>query len=130
VVSAWFWFWVVVGAMLPVGAIMLIVDLPALLDRVDGLLTWLHPHRALRAEGQPVERLAADLHRLAVHLDTVERSHEIYRVARLRAAVLAYDDTLRSACRTLEVEVPDGSPLHPVERLQTEAALAQRGLVW
>jgi hypothetical protein len=123
-------FWIVVGAMLPIGATMLVVDLPALLDRFDELLYRLHPRRFQRAQVQPVERLAADLHRLAIHLDTVERSHEIYRVARLRAAALAYDDTLRSACRTLEVDVPDGSPLPAVERLQTEAALAQRGLVW
>ena len=129
-VSVWVWFWMVVGAIMPIGLIMLIVDLPALLDRVESFVGWLHPGRAQRAQVQPVERLAADLHRLAVHLDTVESSREMHRVARLRAAALAYDDTLRSACRTLEVDVPDGSPLHPIERLQTEAALAQRGLVW
>jgi hypothetical protein len=124
------WFWVGVGALMPVGLVMLTVDLPALLDRIESVLARLHPRRAQRAQVQPVERLAADLHRLAVHLDTVERSRDMHRVARLRAAVLAYDDTLRSACRTLEVDVPETSPLHPVERLQTEAALAQRGLVW
>ena len=109
---------------------MLLVRLLTVFDRVEALRDRLRPRRAQRAQVQPVERLAADLHRLAVHLDKVERSDEMHRVARLRAASLAYDDVLRSACRTLEVEVPDSTPLHPVERLQTEAALAQRGLVW
>lgn len=129
-VVVWVWFWLVAAAVLPIAAAMLVVDWPRLLDRVEGLADRLYSRRLQRAQVQSVERLAADLHRLAVHLDTVERSQEIYRVARLRAAALAYDDTLRSACRTLQVDVPDGSPLDPVERLQTEAALAQRGLVW
>ena len=129
-VSVWVWFWVAVAAVLPLGVTMLVVNLPSLLDRIEGPLDRLRPRRAQRAQVQPVERLAADLHRLAVHLDTLERSREMHRVARLRAASLAYDDVLRSACRTLEVEVPESTPMHPVERLQTEAALAQRGLIW
>jgi hypothetical protein len=135
VVSDWLWlcFWVVMVAVAPVSIIMLAVHMSSLSDRVRDLLSRLFPSRAARkqqAEVQSVERLAADLHRLAVHLDSLERSHEMHRVARLRAISLAYDDVLRSACRTLDVEVPDGSPLHAVDRLQTEAALAQRGLVW
>ena len=129
-VSVWVWFWVAAAAVLPLCATILIVDLPTLLDRIEGLRDRLRPQREQPAQVQPVERLAADLHRLAVHLDTLERSREMHRVARLRAASLAYDDVLLSACRTLEVEVPDSTPLHPVERLQTEAALAQRGLIW
>jgi hypothetical protein len=126
----WVWFWVVVAAMLPLGVTLLIVHVAALTDRARGLLDRVQPQRRQRSQVQPVERLAADLHRLAVNIDTIERSQEMHRVARLRAACLAYDYVLLSACRTLEVDVPERTPLHPVERLQTEAALAQAGLVW
>lgn len=129
VVLLWVWFWVAVVAMLPLAVTMIIVHVSAVQDHAAGLLDRLHPRRA-QAQVQPVERLAADLHRLAVHIDKIERSQEMHRVARLRAASLAYDYVLLSACRTLEVEVPESTPLHPVERLQTEAALAQAGLVW
>jgi hypothetical protein len=123
-------FWVTVVAVAPLLVTMLVAHGLAVVDRAADLRDRLRPRRALRAQVQPVERLAADLHRLAVHLDKVERSDEMHRVARLRAVSLAYDDVLRSACRTLEVDVPDSGPLQPVERLQTEAALAQRGLIW
>jgi hypothetical protein len=49
---------------------------------------------------------------------------------RLAAASLAYDWVLLSACRTLEVPLPQMPPLRTVERLETEAALAARGLDW
>ena len=123
-------FWLAVGAALPMLVMTVVVNQHRGVGAATTLRDRLRPGRHERALGQPVERLAADLHRLAVHLDTVERSRELHRVERLRAAALAYDDTLRSACRTLDVEVPDTSPLPPVVRLQTEAALAQRGLVW
>jgi hypothetical protein len=35
-----------------------------------------------------------------------------------------------SAARTLDIPVPGPAPLNPVERLQTEAALAAQGLDW
>jgi hypothetical protein len=124
------WIWLTVIAVGPVVATMVFVHVLTMFDHADALRDRLRPRRLQRAQVQPVERLAADLHRLAVHLDNVERSDEMHRVARLRAAALAYDDVLLSACRTLDVEVPDSTPLHAVERLQTEAALAQRGLVW
>jgi hypothetical protein len=130
VVSLQVTFWLAAGAALPTLLMSLVVNQHRASDSAATLRDRLRPGHHERALGQPVERLAADLHRLAVHLDTVERSHEMHRVERLRAAVLAYDDTLRSACRTLDVEVPDSSPLPPFVRLQTEAALAQRGLVW
>jgi hypothetical protein len=126
----WIWFWVAVATMLPLGFTLLLVHIAAVIENAQALLDRLLPERRERPLVQPVERLAADLHRLAVHIDTIERSQEMHRVARLRAASLAYDDVLLSACRTLEVEVPETTPLHPVERLQTEAALAQAGLVW
>jgi hypothetical protein len=127
-------FWFAIAALLPGAIIRLTLGVrPAWLERAHTLIARLLPRRlkrARRSDVTPIERLAADLHRLAIHLDTVERSDEMHRVARLRAASLAYDDVLLSACRTLQVEVPDRTPLRPVERLQTEAALAQRGLVW
>jgi hypothetical protein len=126
----WIWFWVAVAAMLPLGFTLLLIHIAAVIEHAQAVLDRLRPQRRQRAVGQPVERLAADLHRLAVHIDTIERSQEMHRVARLRAASLAYDDVLLSACRTLEVEVPETTPLDPVARLQTEAALAQAGLVW
>ena len=126
----WIWFWVVIATMLPLGFTLLLVHIASVIENVQALLDRVRPQRRQRPVVQPVERLAADLHRLAIHIDTIERSQEMHRVARLRAASLAYDDVLLSACRTLEVEVPETTPLHPVERLQTEAALAQAGLVW
>ena len=131
-VSLWVSFWVAVGSILPLCAILLFVHLPTVLDRAESLHDRLRPgRRGLRAEVEPVERIAADLHRLAAHFDTIERSDELHRAARLRAVSLAYDYVLLSACRTLDVEAPvSTTPLHPVERLQTEAALAQHGLVW
>ena len=126
----WIWISVVAATMLPLGFTLLLVHIAAVGEHAQALLDRLFPQRRQRPLVEPVERLAADLHRLAIHIDTVERSQEMHRVARLRAASLAYDDVLLSACRTLEVEVPETTPLHPVERLQTEAALAQAGLVW
>ena len=126
----WIWISVVAATMLPLGFTLLLVHIAAVGEHAQALLDRLFPQRRQRPLVEPVERLAADLHRLAVHIDTIERSQEMHRVARLRAASLAYDDVLLSACRTLEVEVPETTPLHPVERLQTEAALAQAGLVW
>jgi hypothetical protein len=130
------WIWVAAVAVLPLLVTMLVVHLLAVFDLAESLRERLRerllPRRARgqQADVQPVERLAADLHRLAIHLDKVERSDDMHRVARLRAAALAYDDVLRSACRTLEVEMPESIPFDSVERLQTEAALAQRGLIW
>ena len=51
------------------------------------------------------------------------------KAARLRAVQLAYDDTLRQACRALDIDPPP-SPLDPVARIQTEADLAVHGLAW
>jgi hypothetical protein len=132
-VPVWVLFWVTAGALLPVVGAKLLVSLPAVLDRLGSGWDRVRCRvtgRSARAQSPPVERLAADLHRLAVHLDTVEHSREMHRVARLRAATMAYDAVLLTACRTLEIDGPDSTPLESVERLQTEAALAQRGLVW
>jgi hypothetical protein len=77
-----------------------------------------------------VEQLAADLRRLAAHLERAYRVDQPSKMERLAAAALAYDWVLLSACRTLDVTPPGEAPLGSVERLEIEAALAARGLDW
>ena len=79
---------------------------------------------------EPVERIAADLRRLADLLERTYATEQPAKMERLTAAALAYDYVLLSACRTLEVPDPPSLPMKPVERLVTEAALASRGLDW
>ena len=105
----------------------------AFLDAVSNGWGWLR--RRFRREATPiadstVEQIASDLRRLDAYLDELEHSDLPARAARLQATSLAYDDVLLIACRTLEVPAPDRAPLGPIARLETEAALAQRGLVW
>lgn len=99
---------------------------------IDGLATWDPPRWRHRPEpsGPPVERLAADLHRLAVHLDMVVQSNQPAKAERLAAASAAYDDALLQAARVLEVPAADHGPLRPLDRLETEAELARAGLSW
>jgi hypothetical protein len=78
----------------------------------------------------PVQKLAADLTRLARYFEQVDGSDAPAKAFRLRAAALAYDGVLIDAARTLQVPAPDRPPLQSIERLQTEAALAQCGLIW
>jgi hypothetical protein len=75
-------------------------------------------------------RLVDDLRRLETEYVRIERSDLPARAARLRAVALAYDDTLRACCRALGLPDPSERPLSGLARLQTEAELAQRGLVW
>lgn len=77
-----------------------------------------------------IEQLAADLRRLAAHLELAYRVDQPSKMERLKAAALAYDWVLLSACRTLDVTPPGEAPLASVERLEVEAALAARGLDW
>ena len=78
----------------------------------------------------PLERLAADLRRLTDDLERIEIADPPHKMVRMRATMVAYDDTLLIACRTL-VSIPPGTgPLDDVERLQTEAALVQQGMSW
>jgi hypothetical protein len=83
----------------------------------------------VRAANPPVERLAADLRRLAAAVQAEPRgmSH-----ARRRGLLLAYDDTLITACRALEVPqslgaLPPGMD-RELERLRVEASLESAGL--
>ena len=75
-------------------------------------------------------RLVDDLRRLEAEYIRIERSDLPARGARLRAVALAYDDTLRACCLALGLPEPAERPLSGLMRLQTEAELAQRGLVW
>ena len=81
-------------------------------------------------QGPTLERLVSDLRRLEGDYRRIEASDLPAKAARLRAVTLAYDDTLTACCRALDLPEPDRPPLGPVERLQTEAALAQHGLTW
>lgn len=118
------------------GMALSLVVVAALLGHLDRLgrpaaAAW-HRARPPRPQTQhvSVEQLAADLGRLARHLEQVRAVDQPAKMERLTAAALAYDWVLLSACRTLEVPSPDHAPLAPVERLETEAALAARGLDW
>jgi hypothetical protein len=122
--------WIAAGAVVPVLIVVAFVHLSDIFDRIEAFVDRLRSRRGPRPQHQSVERLSADLRRLSVHLEHVECSDELHRMARLRAASLAYDDVLLSACRTLQIDVPAKAPLDPLERLETEAALAQQGLVW
>jgi hypothetical protein len=89
-----------------------------------------------RGEPQPppavpnLQRLVDGLRRIEREYLRVERSDLPARAARLRALNLAYDDTLRACCHELGLPEPIERPLSGVVRLQTEAELAQHGLVW
>ena len=97
--------------------------------RVAGLRARVHPAPP-QADNVSVEQLATDLRRLAAELERVHRQDQPAKMARLTAAALAYDWVLLSAARTLDVPAPGRAPLGPVERLETEAALAAQGLDW
>lgn len=93
---------------------------------------WPGPRRraAPPAPAHSLQRLVDDLRRLEREYLRVERSDLPARAARLRAITLAYDDTLRACCHELGLPEPGDRPLSGVVRLQTEAELAQHGLVW
>lgn len=100
------------------------------MDRVEAGWRRLRRRPEPKPTGIPVHKLAADLHRLAAHFEQVDASDAPAKAFRLQAVVLAYDGVLLDAARTLEVPAPDRPPLQSIDRLQTEAALAQQGLVW
>jgi hypothetical protein len=128
------WLELALAALGPVAVIWVAFNLNTIIDAVAGF--WRSMVRRVRRqpEGElapmSVEKIAADLRRINAYLDSIERSDAPARAARLKAAVLAYDDVLLLACRTLEIPAPERAPLESVDRLETEAALAQHGLVW
>jgi hypothetical protein len=88
------------------------------------------PRRPAAPLGRDLLRLVDDLHRLEHEYSRIERSDSPAKAARLRAVNLAYDDTLRECCLALGLPEPGERPLSGLLRLQTEAELAQHGLVW
>ena len=83
-----------------------------------------------RPSGPPIERLVRDLRRLKRDYSRIERSDLPRRVIRLQGVSLAYDDTLCACCTALDIPWSGRPPLDPIQRLEIEATLAQRGLVW
>ncbi len=122
--------WLVVGL---AGFVLTAAGLLGHLDRVGRLAvrTWdrWHPPRPA-TDNVSVEQLAADLRRLAAHLESTFTLDQPAKMERLAAASLAYDWVLLSACRTLDVPVPGPAPLDGLTRLEAEAALAAQGLDW
>jgi len=124
--------WLLLLLML-VGPVLMIkglVDLGSVLDAIDAGWRRLRGRPAAGPTGVPVQQLAADLRRIAAYLEQVDSSDAPAKAFRLRAASLAYDGVLLSAARTLDVPAPEKPPLQSIDRLQTEAALAQHGLDW
>jgi hypothetical protein len=80
--------------------------------------------------GPPIERLVGDLRRLERDYVRIEESDLPRRASRLQSVSLAYDDTLFACCTALEIPCSGRPPLDAVQRLEVEAALAQRGLTW
>ena len=80
--------------------------------------------------GPPIERLVADLRRLGRDYSRIAESDLPRRALRLQSVTLAYDDTLCACCTALEIRAPGRPPFDPVQRLEIEATLAQRGLTW
>jgi hypothetical protein len=119
-----------VGLTVPVALVLSFVHLATVCDAVADRWHRLRRRRQPAASPFPVQQIAADLHRLERHIAQVERSDAPAQAARLRAAVLAYDDELLIACRTLRIPAPERAPLAALDRLETEAALARHGLLW
>ncbi len=111
-----------------VGCLLYVRDLRLGAVRVGRRLHLL-PTPPARPEGQPLERIAADLRRLRPQA----RLHpEGAAYARHRGVVAAYDEALRDACRALSVptdlaDLPEGLE-REAERIRVEYALEAAGL--
>ncbi|HET7476715.1 MAG TPA: hypothetical protein VFJ97_11935 [Dermatophilaceae bacterium] len=77
-----------------------------------------------------IELLTQDLARLEREFARIHRDQPPAMARRLMALTLAYDDTLAACCAALDLAPPDHTPMDDIERLQTEAVLAQHGLRW
>jgi hypothetical protein len=95
---------------------------------------WTRGETRLRSRkeptGPPIERLVGDLARLDRDYARIERSDLPRRALRLQGVSLAYDDVLCACCAALEIPLSGRPPLDPLQRIEIEAALAQRGLTW
>ena len=80
----------------------------------------------------PIERLAADLHRLAGESLRLHADRRVSaRAFHLHVTELAYDETLLLACGALGVDTGTATaPLGSTRRLELEVELARRGLEW
>jgi hypothetical protein len=80
--------------------------------------------------GPPVERIAADAHRIRA---SIRHAPSGTPVARMRGWLEAYDDVLVTACRTLELEQRLESlspgPERDLERERVERMLVRAGLL-
>jgi hypothetical protein len=96
---------------------------------------WLHHlyrrirPRPLTASGPPLERIVADLHRIAGLIEALPPRAPL---ARRQGAILAYDDALGAACRALGVDdalrgLPFGAR-RDAARIGVEAELTCAGL--
>lgn len=108
-----------------------VAEFPTLVRWLGEVADRLRPQRP-RPQGPPIERLAADLHRISDNLDALVAAGPIPgRILRVQSTTAAYDETLLMACRALEVEPAGGSiPMSSEQRLRTEATLANAGLRW
>jgi len=80
--------------------------------------------------GPPIEQLVHDLRRLGRDYSRIAESDLPRRQSRLQSVTLAYDDTLCACCSALEIPAPGRPPFGAIQRLESEATLAQRGLTW
>lgn len=85
--------------------------------------------RRPRTVALPLDRLVRDLRRLEAELAALTATRGPVSLTRVRGVSLAYDDTLKACCAALGLPEPQ-TPLSPVERLATEAALQEVGLSW
>lgn len=108
--------------------VLFFLGLAKVLDWWAGGGTLVRPRPS--AAGPPIERLVSDLRRLEREYSRIECSDLPRRVVRLQGVSLAYDDTLCACAVALEIPAPGRPPLDAIQRLQIEATLAQRGLVW
>src|SRR3712207_3717316 len=115
-------------------AVLALAPAGSFLAFAKALEWWTRADGATRSgAGSPspeIERLAGDLRRLEHDYCRIERSDLPRRAARLQGVSLAYDDTLCSCCKALEIPWSGCPPFDGVRRLEMEACLAQRGFTW
>jgi len=119
------------AAALPCGVIWLVLHVDGIGERLVsfGRRCRVLPRPPVCPADPPVQRLAADLRRLAAAVDQVPRGTTY---ARRKGLLAAYDDVLVTACRALEVPqslstLPYGMD-RELERMRVEASLESAGL--
>ena len=121
-------FLLAVLSLAPVGCLVLIGKALDRLVFVSNRPNW--PRRRGKRSTQPdIAKLARDLRRLSADHDELTADGVVGQALRMRAVQVAYDETLRDACRALDVDLP-ADQIDAVSRIQIEADLATRGLTW